>query len=102
MSAKRGVAVQILGQEYRIKSDGSADQIRRAAELLTETMEKLRGRSSTIDTLDNVILAALNIANRYLSLRDDAAGDGRVEDAELESLIALVESAVAETGAAPH
>ena len=68
--AKRTIPVEILGQEYRIRSDSDASTIRRAAALVDETMAKVRDRTGTVDTLDIAVLTALNIANHLISLRD--------------------------------
>jgi cell division protein ZapA (FtsZ GTPase activity inhibitor) len=97
MAAKRTVPVQIGGQEFRIRSEGDAARIRRAAALVDETMARVRARTGTADTLDILVLAALNIAHRLLALERPAAA-GRPE---LAALVELVESALAEEAAAP-
>jgi cell division protein ZapA len=100
MAAKRTVPVQILGQEFRIRSGGDEARIKRAAALVDETMLRVRARTGTADSLDIAVLAALNIAHRLLTLE---AGGGRAAQGppELAGLIALVESALAEDRAAP-
>ncbi len=100
MAAKRTVPVQIGGQEFRIRSEGDAARIRRAALLVDETMARVRARTGTADTLDVLVLAALNIAHRLIAL--EAGGPGRAAAAapDLSALIELVESALAEEAAA--
>jgi cell division protein ZapA len=102
---KRTIPVEILGQEYRIRSDHDASTVRRAASLVDETMAKVRDRTGTVDTLDIAVLAALNIANHLVSLRDASGstsqGEG-VRSDHLRELIALVETAIAETAPTTH
>jgi len=102
VAPRQTVAVRILGQEYRIKSEGDPEGVRRAARLLEETLDRVRGRSGTVDSLDVAVLAALNLAHHLVGLRDEARrGRGAGVDAErLAALVALVESAV--EGAPAH
>jgi cell division protein ZapA (FtsZ GTPase activity inhibitor) len=100
--AKRTVPVQIFGQEFRIRSEGDAARIRRAAALVDETMLRVRARSGSADTLDVAVLAALNIAHRLLAAGESAEAAGRSLQAEPEivALRELVETALAEDAAA--
>jgi cell division protein ZapA len=102
---KRTVPVEILGQEYRIRSDSDASTIRRAAALVDETMGKVRDRTGTVDTLDLAVLTALNIANHLISLRDVTDGGsqkGAVVSDQLGELIDLVEAVIAEPAPTAH
>jgi cell division protein ZapA len=102
---KRTVPVEILGQEYRIRSDSDASTIRRAAALVDETMAKVRDRTGTVDTLDIAVLTALNIANHLIALRDGAAGASqgeKIHPEDLGKLITLVETAIAEAAPTTH
>lgn len=102
---KKTIPVEILGQEYRIRSDSDAELIRRAAALVDETMVKVRDRTGTVDTLDIAVLAALNIANHLISIRD-SAGSAHQADAigsqQLEELITLLETTIAEPAPTTH
>jgi cell division protein ZapA len=93
MGVKRTVPVRILGQEFRVRSDGDAGRVRRAAALLDDTMQRVRARSRSVDTLDLAILAALNLAHRLLGREDAPALEG---GSDLEPLIARIEAALAE------
>ena len=102
---KRTVPVEILGQEYRIRSDSDPSTIRRAAALVDEIMAKVRDRTGTVDTLDIAVLTALNIANHLISLRDagGATSQGeKIRSYDLEELISLVEAAIAEAAPTTH
>src|SRR4029450_7417572 len=100
MAAKRTVPVQIGGHEFRIRSEGDAARIRRAAVLVDETMARVKARTGTADTLDIVVLAALNIAHRLLALEAGAARPMPAVGAEVAALTELVESVLAEEAAA--
>lgn len=98
MAARRSIPVRILGHEYRIKSEGDDAHVERVARYVDETMNRIRERTRTIDTLDLAVLAALNLANDLLSRRE---GEGRagVAPERVRALIALAESALGEAEA---
>ncbi len=95
MATKRTVPVTILGQEYKVRGESDAETVRRAAALLDETMVRVRERSGTVDSVDIAVLAALNIANHLVALRDERGKGDPVDPAALDELLSLVESAVA-------
>jgi cell division protein ZapA (FtsZ GTPase activity inhibitor) len=96
---KRTIPVRILGQEFRIRSDGDAVRVRRAAELVDDTMQRVRARSGKVDSLDVAVLAALNLAHRLLARDEATAPAGELPD--LGPLIARIEAALDEEGPAP-
>ena len=96
MTAKRSIAVRILGQEYRIRSDADESSVQRIASLVDETMAKIRERTRTVDSLDLAVLAALNLASELLASRTAPREGGEWIDGErLRSLVVAVESAAA-------
>jgi cell division protein ZapA (FtsZ GTPase activity inhibitor) len=99
LTQKRTVPVTIQGREYRIRAEGDAATVQRAAELLDETMTKVRARTGTADSVDIAVLAALNLANRLAAGRVD---EGAVEglDQRIADLAQLVETAAADSGSA--
>jgi len=95
--ARQTVAVLVQGQEYRIRSQADPDTVKRAAALLDETMERVRSRAGTVDSHDIAVLAALNIANSLVSLREvSAAAPLRAVGGRIEELVSLVEGIVGE------
>lgn len=101
MAERPSIRVRILGHDYRIASDGSPgaeDQIEAAAALVDETMQRIRERTGTVDTVQVAVLAALNVANRFVVQQEQNLGPGEPIAAErVQALIELVESATAET-----
>jgi len=100
VTQKRTVPVTIQGREYRIRGDGDATSVHRAAELLDETMSKVRARSGSADTADVAVLAALNLANRLVAGRVSGGAFEGLEQ-RISELAQLVESALHDPGAAP-
>jgi cell division protein ZapA len=101
VAAKRTVPVEVLGKEYRIRSDADPEIVRRAAALVDETIRKVRDRTSTVDTVDVAVLAALNLASHVVMLRESDGVTG-VSAERMADLVALLESAVAEPSATTH
>jgi len=103
MSARRSIAVRILGHEYRIKSEADEEQVERVARYVDETMTRIRERTKTVDSLDLAVLAALNLANDLLAHREETgtspAGPAVAPD-RLRALIALAESALEDSAEA--
>ena len=107
--SKRTIPVEILGQEYRIRSDSDASTVDKRQQLsrllVDETMVKVRDRTGTVDTLDIAVLAALNIANHLISLRESSGKPSqgeKIRSHDLGDLIGLVEAAIAETAPTTH
>ena len=96
MGEKRSVAVQLRGQEFRIRSDEDEAALQRIAGYVDETMAHIEQRTGTVDTLNVALLTALNLARELVDLREGrrrVAGSG-VDDERLRSLIELAETAL--------
>lgn len=68
-TAGRIVAVTILKTIYHLRTNGSEEYVHELAELVDRKMAELYEQTSTADTSKLAILAALSIADEYLSLR---------------------------------
>lgn len=97
-AAKGTVEVKIQGREYRIRSEGSADAVRRAALLLDETMERVKLRAGTVDSVDVAVLAALNIANSLVAERDSSSAPA-LPDGRVARLVERIEAALSNPAA---
>jgi len=101
MAERPSIRVRILGQDYRIASDGtsgSEEQIQSAASLVDETMQRIRERTGTVDTVHVAVLTALNVANRFVVQQEqDLVAVEPVAPDRVQALIELVESATTET-----
>jgi cell division protein ZapA (FtsZ GTPase activity inhibitor) len=103
-AAKRTVQVKIQGRAYKIRAEGDGDAalVHRAAAMLDETIERVRIRAGTVDSVDVAVLAALNLANSLVGAREARTGGASVGDERVAGLIELIESALASGKAAPH
>jgi cell division protein ZapA (FtsZ GTPase activity inhibitor) len=86
----RVVAVEILGQQYPIRSTLTDAYVADLAAYVDEKIRSAADVTPTTDTVRLVVLAALNIADEcFHALDDDRSGRERVVDrvARLERLI---------------
>lgn len=74
VAAKRSIAIRVLGQEYRIRTDSDPGELQRVAGLVDETMSRLRDRTGAVDSLDLAMMAAVNLARDLLTERASRAG----------------------------
>jgi len=93
--SKKSVAVRILGQEYRIRSDADEEWLQHVAACVDTAMDQVRERTKTVDTLDVALLTCLNLAREVLELREDQGSnsDSTAEAEHGERLRALIEMA---------
>jgi cell division protein ZapA (FtsZ GTPase activity inhibitor) len=92
LSEKRTVSVRIRGQDFRIRSDESAEQLARIARRVDETMERVETRTGTVDSYDVAMLTALNLAREVVSSETSARS---IDISRLRNLIELTEAAIA-------
>ena len=94
-ASKKTVQVKIQGRAYKIRADGdaSAASVNRAAAMLDETIERVRIRAGTVDSVDVAVLAALNVANSLVLERETRTAPA-VPEARVAALIELVEAAL--------
>jgi cell division protein ZapA (FtsZ GTPase activity inhibitor) len=94
MSEKRAVEVWIQGRPYRLRVEGDEAPVREAASLVEETIEALRSRGGSVDSLELAVLASLNLARRLVAERTRGVAAIPSVDAErIRALVSLVESA---------
>ena len=81
---KRSVTIKLAGKEYRLRSDASEESLQRVAGYVDQSMQKIRKRTDTIDSLDTALLTALNLAREVLYLRGQG-GESSTGKAKAES-----------------
>jgi len=83
---KHTVQVKILGREYSLRSQQSAEQVQKVADFVEERIaETAAGRS--VDTQDLTVLTLLNLAGQYLQLLE---GDNQERQQLTERLHQLI------------
>lgn len=66
------VKIEVFGQEYSIKSDdGDEDHVKRIAQYINEKIKDILSNTDVTTRFNVAILAALNIAHDYFSLKED-------------------------------
>jgi cell division protein ZapA (FtsZ GTPase activity inhibitor) len=98
VSTKPVVAINIRGQEFRIRTDGDAASLQRVAKYLDDTMATVEKRTGTVDSLQLALLSALNLARELVELRESggvqATSAANIDPDRFASLIELAESAL--------
>ena len=79
--------IQIYGKTYSLKSSSSEVDAEEVAAYVDSRMKELANVRGKTSTLDLAILAALNIAQELMELKNQA---GAKEEAEVEKLRQLV------------
>ena len=92
MSAKDATAVNIFGHTYHVQGDGDADQAREAAALVDEKMNLIAAQIGSPDRFRVAVLAALHLADEYLSARQELAEIEKDVAARSEQIAALLDS----------
>lgn len=66
------VKIEVFGQEYSIKSDdGDEDHLKRIAQYVNEKIKDILSNTEVTTRFNVAILAALNVAHDYFSLKED-------------------------------
>jgi len=75
VSQPRTTTVQILGQEYRIRTDEAPEFVQEVARYVDETLRSLASRMASGSPTQIAVLGALNIAEELF--RERRGGNGR-------------------------
>ncbi len=94
---KQAVQVTILGQQYTVKSEASAEEVKRVAAFVNDQISEVAA-SKAVDTLNTAVLALMNVAGAYLRLRDGEGRRSREMEKHLQGLLDRLERACPE----PH
>jgi len=95
---KESIPVTIFGQSFILRSDSSADEVRRVADFVNQAIDRVNVTDRVADSLHIALLAFLNVAQAYLQLQDARQGDEQELVARLNRLAQRIE---AELGQAP-
>lgn len=85
------VQVKILGRDYTLRSQQTAEQVQKIADFVEEMIaETAAGRA--VDTQDLTVLTLLNLAGQYLQLREGESQERQELQERLEQLIVQLEA----------
>ena len=68
---KRSVKVEIFGHEYILKADNEDSHIQRVADFVDGKMKEVSVSTNSKSVTNIAILAALNIADEYLQIKEE-------------------------------
>lgn len=89
---KQAVQVTICGQQYTIRSEAPPEEVEKVAAFVNARIEEVVASRKTVDTLNSVVLAFLNVAGEHLRLQA-AEPEG---EARLRNLLQRLEQLVPE------
>lgn len=72
---KESIPVTILGQSFILRSESSADEVRRVADFVNQAIDEVVATNRVADSLNVALLAFLNVAQAYLQLQAVRQGD---------------------------
>jgi cell division protein ZapA len=79
--------IQIYGKTYNLKSSSSEVDAEEVADYVDSRMRELATARSKTSTLDLAILAALNIAQELLELKDQTEAKDELEEDKIRQLV---------------
>ena len=89
---KKSIDVEISGQKYIIKSDAEEEYIHEIADYLNRKIEEVSLTTKTVDTLNLVILAALNIVNDLFRTRSEQGELKQWVESKSRRMISFIEN----------
>jgi cell division protein ZapA (FtsZ GTPase activity inhibitor) len=97
-SESRTTTVRILGHEYRIRTDESAEFVGEVAQFVDETLRAVASRMTAGTPAQVAVLGALNVAEQLFRERRDGNGAAAAPDLEerVRAMVARLEEAVPE------
>jgi len=98
----RVVSVEILGQQYPIRSPLDASYVADLAAYVDEQIRSTADITPTTDTVRLAVLAALNIADEYFHARDSERGRREQVLDRVARLERLVDDALMAAGITPQ
>lgn len=91
---KRNIDIDILGHKYTIKSDAEEGQVFNIVNYLNEKIEEVLQTTKTVDTLNVLVLASLNIAGELFRIKDEETELRRQVENKSQRLISFIDSQI--------
>ena len=92
----QSVQVSILGQEFRLKSDASEEDVRKIIAYVEDQVAAITASGRVIDSLQVAVLALFNVAAAYLQ-KTEGGSEGAItlDDERLTCLADRIDRALA-------
>lgn len=88
---KESIPVTIYGQSFTLRSDSSADEVRRVADFVNQSIDEIVKTNRVADSLNVALLAFLNVAQAYLKLQASQQGEQQEVVAQINRLSQRIE-----------
>jgi len=88
--------VEIFGQSYNLRGEGDTAYITEVAAYVDKMMREVSSNTGIADTLKVAILASLNVADDYLTLKQASSSKGDDANKSIASLIKKIDLCLAE------
>jgi cell division protein ZapA len=88
---KRTVEVSIMGQKFMVRSDSDQEYVERIAQYVNEKIAEITSKSKSIPSLNVAILAAMNIADEHMQLKDEKKSVFSGVEEKLKGMIELID-----------
>lgn len=85
------VRVRVQGREYNLRSQQGPEQVQKVAGFVEEQLAEI-ARGGSADSQDVLALTLLNLAGKYLQLRDGAGLTDPAQEERLGQLLQQLES----------
>ncbi|MEW6380772.1 MAG: cell division protein ZapA [bacterium] len=86
--------IEILGEEYTIKSDISPHEVRRLAEFINAKIEGIRHKAKNMPLLSVAVLACLNITEELFKVRRQLEETQNLMEEESTNILKLLDESL--------
>jgi cell division protein ZapA len=86
--------LEILGQTYHVRIQGSKEWAQRVGKVVDETMQEIQEQTRLQDTTKVAILAALNLADRLLILEDSRSALAAEVESASQQVVEVLDQAL--------
>ncbi len=94
-SAGKGMAIQILGREFRVACpEGEEKQLQASVDFLNRRMKELRDSGKIVGNERIAVMAALNIAHEFLAHKPAKSSAASVDAPEYRRRIAAMQESL--------
>ena len=88
---KKTIEVNILGQKFLVRSESEEHYVSRVAEFVNEKVMEIARKTQSIPSLNVAILAAMNIADEYLRMREKKEQTFQTVEKKIRNVIELID-----------
>jgi len=80
-----------LGQKFLVRSESEEHYVSRVAEFVNEKVMEIARKTQSIPSLNVAILAAMNIADEYLRMREKKEQTFQTVEKKIRNVIELID-----------